>query len=273
MGEARRRQYSREDFLKAHPRCAYCGDFATTTDHCPPRCFFDRRDWPETFEFPSCASCNQASRLDEQALAVLARIRLQDQGEPGRTEWQRLVDGVRNNQEAIFAEWISSTPIQRKRFFQSAVGAEMAMKMHEANFGALRFGPLTNAAVGHFGVKLGKAFYYRHMQELFEGDIYVRFLDPFLKSRNPDHIDKIVDMAPGILRPKRNTKSLADRFAYRFNYSTEIGVIYTVIQFGSQLTFSIMAVRKDTAEQLRKDTADDGAPVGGLFHCSLIRPQ
>jgi hypothetical protein len=248
----------------------YCGDAATTTDHCPPRCFFDRRDWPETFEFASCASCNDASRLDEQALAVLARISLQDQGEPRRTEWKRLVDGVKNNQSAIFAEWVNLTAIERKRFLQSAVGAEMAMKLRDANFGALRFGSLTSAAAGRFGAKLGKALYYRHLQELFEGDIYVRLLDPFLKYKAPALFNEIADMAPGILRPERNTKSLAYRFAYRFNYNTDIGVIYTVVQFGPQLTFSIMAARKDTAEQLRKDTNDDdGPPVTGLFQCSL----
>jgi hypothetical protein len=98
----------------------------------------------------------------------------------------------------------------------------------------------------------------------------VRLFDPFLKSKNPDLFKEIVDMAPGILLPARNMRSLAYRFAYRFNYSTEIGVIYAVAQFGPQLTFSIMAVRKDTAEQLRKDTCqkNDGF-IRGVFRCSL----
>ena len=71
MGEGKRRQYSRQHFLAENRYCAYCGAAATTTDHCPPRCFFKRRTWPETYEFPACEPCNDVSRLDEQALAVL----------------------------------------------------------------------------------------------------------------------------------------------------------------------------------------------------------
>jgi len=68
----------------------------------------------------------------------------------------------------------------------------------------------------------------------------------------------------------RNMKSLAYRFAYRFNYSTEMGVIYAITQFGPQLIFSIMAARKDTAEELRKETGqNNNGSVRGVFRCSL----
>lgn len=65
MGEARIKQYNRRQFLKEHPVCCYCGDAATTTDHCPPRSFFERRGWPEGYEFPACGPCNDEGRMNE----------------------------------------------------------------------------------------------------------------------------------------------------------------------------------------------------------------
>jgi hypothetical protein len=50
-GETKRRQRYRERFLLDHPRCAYCGEPATALDHCPPRCCFRGRHWPEGYVF------------------------------------------------------------------------------------------------------------------------------------------------------------------------------------------------------------------------------
>jgi hypothetical protein len=269
------KQYSRKRFLLEHPFCTYCGDTATTTDHCPPRCFFERRRWPEAYEFPACASCNEEARLDEQALAVLARIELvDDDKEPGRSEWRELVAGVLRNQPEIMAEWRGATANQRKRYFREAFGPE-GDRLRWAGFGALHLGPLTRSALQRFAVKLGKALYYRHNDQIFEGDIYVQHIDPLVKNKDPEYLRNLLQMAPGLVIPERNTVPLGDQFAYRFNCNAELGVLYAAVEFNPQLVLLIMAVSLEAARRMAEDPTapDDEPPTKGVFHCTLKRPQ
>jgi len=272
MGQAKVRQRNREEFLLLHPFCAYCGDVATTTDHCPPRCFFDRRDWPETYEFPACGMCNAQARLDEQALAVLARIQLRNErpDEPGAIEWRRLLDGVKNNQPEFLIEWGDVSASRKKRALRETFGPQ-GDPMRWAGWGALNIGPLSRAAIDRFIVKLGKALYYRHNDEVFEGDIYIKHIDPLIKNKNPAYWQGLLNFAPRFATPQRNSKSLADRFIYRFNHDTRLGVIYAVVQFGHQLIFQIMAARHDLALELEQNRAAAGEemPTKGVFHCTL----
>jgi hypothetical protein len=231
MGEAKRKQYSREQFLREHPFCAYCGEPATTTDHCPPRCFFEQRLWPETYEFPACDPCNEEGRLDEQALAVLTRLNLIDvDTEPGLTEWKSLLDGVRNNQPEILAEWGDISASRRKRVLRDAFGQD-GDRMRWAGWGAIKLGPQTRGAIDRFCIKLGKALYYRHLHEVFEGDIYIRHVDAVIKDKDPELLKSLLQFAPQLAAPLRSMKSLADQFNYAFNESKNVGVLYAVVEF------------------------------------------
>lgn len=124
MGEAKLKQYNRQKFLLHHKRCCYCGAPSTTTDHCPPRSFFLGRKWPEGYEFPACNSCNQQARLDEQLLGVLTRVSVREDEATGlaRQEWQKLVEGVRNNQPEVVEEWLSLSRNDIRRSFRKRFG-------------------------------------------------------------------------------------------------------------------------------------------------------
>lgn len=153
-GQAKRKQYNRQQFLKEHPWCAYCGAAATTTDHCPPRSFFIGRIWPERYEFPACFSCNDKGRQDEQVLAVLVRIGLSDnQPEPNKAEWEKLLRGVQNNRAEIAAEWMSMNENQRKRSMREAFGRDGDLMRHDG-WGSIVVGPLTQATIARFMTKL-----------------------------------------------------------------------------------------------------------------------
>jgi hypothetical protein len=156
MGEAKRTQYNREQFLIRNPWCAYCGKQATTTDHCPPRAFFVNRVWPEKYEFPACAACNGEARLDEQAVAVIARLNLSDRSANDQREWERLVDGVKNNRPELIAEWRSMSEARRKLSMRELFGSA-GDEMRLAGWGTINLGPETFATVTRFMVKLGKA--------------------------------------------------------------------------------------------------------------------
>jgi hypothetical protein len=155
MGEAKQKLNARQRLLLAHPWCIYCGAAATTTDHCPPRCFFVRRIAPETYEFPACKACNDEARLDEQALAVLVRVEIhKNVKEPDATEWTKLVRGVSNNQPALMAEWQSTTRNELRRNLRETFG-QLGDQMRSAGWRAFKFGPLTCALVDRFMVKIG----------------------------------------------------------------------------------------------------------------------
>jgi hypothetical protein len=271
VGEAKRKQYSRRQFLLQHPRCAYCGAPATTTDHCPPRCFFERRHWPETYEFPACEACNREARLDEQALAVIARVRPVDGPLNAHDEWRNLLRGVANNQPEFLLEWRNISATQLKKLFRNNFGDE-GDKLRWSGWGLLNIGPLTRAAIDRFCVKLGKALYYRHIQELFDGDIYVTHIDPIMRHKDKkDYIDQVLALAPVFALPERNSEPLTNQFMYRYNHSVELGALYVVVRFGPQMVFPIMVLRYDLAVRLRSDTIAQGLtePTRGLFHCPL----
>jgi hypothetical protein len=271
MGEAKRRQYSRREFLGAHRWCAYCGAQATTTDHCPPRSFFLRRIWPETYEFPACSPCNEDGRQIEQVLAVLVRIGLkQDRPEIDKGEWERLVRGVRNNQPEIHAEWMSMTENRRKHSMREAFGPDGDL-MRRDGWGSINIGELTQAMIARFIEKLGKALYYRHNGRPFEGVIYASHFNSLSKAHPPQLMDSILGIAPIVSEAKRASQELSDQFIYRFNHSPEHGIIYAVVHFNPQMIFQVIAVGWDMEARIVEMTKDNGMtpPFQRRFACHL----
>jgi hypothetical protein len=273
MGDAtRKRKYTNALLLK-NPWCIYCGSPATTTDHCPPRCFVENRQWPESYAFPACAPCNEEARLDEQALGVLVRIRLSGDPHKPNPEWEKLVRGVRNNQPNVLAEWTSGDGIisqkhgMRERF---GVGGD---QLRRDGWGLWNIGPLTQSIMTRFMIKLSKALYYRHNAVLFDGVIYATHIDSISKDSTPAFFADILRMAPGLLEPKRNNTSLADQFIYRFNHNAEHGVMYAVVQFSEQFIFQLIALRSDMAEKLAAMVGESAAEMAemivGRYVCRL----
>src|SRR4051794_40646259 len=75
MGAAKGKRAIREQFLKDHPLCCFCGGAttATTEDHVPSRALFRDRQWPEGYVFPACQKCNGVSSKHELIIAMLGR--------------------------------------------------------------------------------------------------------------------------------------------------------------------------------------------------------
>src|SRR5258708_8632371 len=81
MGQSKRKV---ADVVAMSRACIFCGGLSptTTVDHRPARSFFDRRAWPEGYDFPACHPCNQASKDAEHKLAVLTRINSDREDDP-----------------------------------------------------------------------------------------------------------------------------------------------------------------------------------------------
>jgi len=243
MGEANRKLNRRQTFLQEHPSCVYCGGAATTSDHCPPRTFFEARQWPETYEFPACEPCNGSARLDEQALAVLIRSKLtENRTEFDQEEWEKLIRGVKNNQPHLIAEWQDITPNEKKRALRLAFGRDDGDRRRREGWGMANMGAETQAMISRFMIKLSKALYYRHNNHIFDGVLYVNHINRLSRDTTPDYINSILKMAPAVPEIERNRKPLVDQFIYRFNHSPEHRVMYAVVQFGEQFIFQLIAI-------------------------------
>ena len=86
------------EFLLEHPTCCFCGGNvpAVQRDHIPPKILFARKEWPDGYEFPACASCNQGSRQVDQVVGLFGRLSIADKHiDPN--EFQKILAGVRNN--------------------------------------------------------------------------------------------------------------------------------------------------------------------------------
>ena len=201
MSEARVRQKRGQRLLKENPICIYCGAPATTTDHCPPRCFFEGRHWPETYEFPACKPCNERARLDEQALAVL--IRAKATGAMNH-EWEKLAQGVKNNQPAIVAEWTSLSRNEQKHALRDLFGRDSADNLRRLGWKAFNVGPLSEAMINRFMVKLSKALYFRHNNALLDGVVYVLHINALSKDITPEFMNSILAIPTSLPALQRN---------------------------------------------------------------------
>ena len=271
MGEAKRRRIRWLEHLRTHPLCVYCGLPATAFDHCPPRSFFQARQWPETYEFSACNFCNASSRLDEQALAALIRVRLTKTGEiSDQVECEKLMQGVKNNQPLVVAEWNNISRNEIRRGLRLAFGDE-GDKRRQEGWGLINMGVITKEIINRFMMKLGKALYYRHNNHVLDGVLRVYHIDLISRDSDRNYIGKILKMAPEYPIIERNKKLLVDQFIYRFNHSPEHGAMHAVVQFGEQFIFQIIAVNRQMDSDLVKISNQNGTelPAGIRHECFL----
>lgn len=271
MGERKRKLKRNQRLLEAHPVCVFCGAAATTIDHCPPRAFFEERQWPETYEFPACEQCNNSTRLDEQALAVLIRCRLspEERSPKNQIEWKKLLDGVQNNQPKIIEEWKGVSRNEIKKELRRAFGAEGDMR-RTLGWGAINVGPLTQAAIENFMVKLGKALYFKHNGHVFDGAIYIYKIDRFSKYERSNLMEIISRLAPGLPEIKRNGKSLFQQFIYHLNHNSEQRVLYAAVQFGDQLIFQLFALGREIDARVQEENPNWDLSQLGRHECFLF---
>ncbi|MBY2951549.1 hypothetical protein [Rhizobium leguminosarum] len=93
MGAGKKRK---QRFLDDNPLCFFCGEQSTTVDHVPSRECFRDRVWPEGYEFPACAACNNGAGSLEQVVALYLLMGNHD-GAQQTAQFEKLIAGVWNN--------------------------------------------------------------------------------------------------------------------------------------------------------------------------------
>lgn len=256
MGQAKERQKATSKTLLEFPNCCYCGRRATTIDHCPPRCFFVKRNWPEGYAFSSCEACNSSTRHDEQLLAVLSRISVgEDRSINEEVEWRKLLRGVRNNYPDVIDEWSKMPATRLKRYFRDSFG-QSGDALRHAGWGAVNLGPKTKSALHRFLMKLAKALYFKHVGRRCDGTITWAFVDTITDGAKDEYLENILRISPVYADVQRNKIDLSDQFIYRFNASSEIGALHAIVRFSEQFLFHIIVLSKSASEET--GIRDDG---------------
>ena len=95
MGEAKRKNQTREAIIAAEPRCIYCSGPVDTLEHMPPTGMFRGRQRPGGMEYAACGVCNNGTRGSDAVAALMARIHPDN----GAGSWQ--TEGMRRLISAI----------------------------------------------------------------------------------------------------------------------------------------------------------------------------
>jgi len=232
MSQKKRRK---EEFLKAHPICCFCGGIepATTEDHIPSRTIFENRAWPEGFVFPACKKCNSESSDDEIVVALLARITERPQSENQKKEFEsKLHEFTRQLPNLRQGIKYLRRPAEKKLI--QSYGMTPWNYQTGVERKALVFPNEAFKHVDNFGRKLGKALHYYHTKSILpvtgtvtckshtNADINLIPNETFEKIlRIPLHNDIV-----------RSSKPLHNQFTYRYAIVPESNQGVYAVAFG-----------------------------------------
>ncbi len=142
-------------FLLKHPICCFCGGNtpATTRDHVPAKIFFDGKHRPKGLEVPACVPCQEFSKKHELVAAMVARIFPDASTRLQKNEILKIMRRADRAVPGLHAEMQPSL--------------EQSSRIHEVKdkepnaAGILNVGgPLINASLDIFGVKMACALHY-----------------------------------------------------------------------------------------------------------------
>ncbi|GAV36526.1 hypothetical protein ROTAS13_04213 [Roseomonas sp. TAS13] len=252
-GEAKRRQYSRQQFLLQHPHCCYCGAPATTTDHCPPRSMFDGRVWPEGYEFPCCAPCNAAGRYSEQIAAAVLRPSLLAETE---ASWLKTVEHLSRARPEVLEEWTSLSRNEARHHFRTRFGKDLGDRLRQHEYGVLKIGPITTEALEDVLAKVGMALFYKHIGRRCTGRVWVLRYDPLLAKQMAIAVE---GLAPNTAEMQRGNANLADQFVYR--YSAGPGSLCAVVTIRHQFAAVLTALDEPQASEFAASATAHGMHI------------
>jgi hypothetical protein len=220
----------------------------------PTGLFFRGRDWPEGYEFPSCARCNAKSRLTELITSALAR------SAPARTEQDlqevgALYEHWARRDRRSFAEFVGPHSTSGLLVFPASVRAQIARWRP----GEMNIGERLNQHLNAYAEKLLKALYYKHA-----GVIVPRAAEitPVIVSngqigeRHELELRKLKFPAQPILVRCSNSKA-APPLSEQFHYSYGIDQSRGLAVFKARLNESFLIAAVVDAAGVRLSSAED----------------
>ena len=233
MGEKNKR---RAKFLADHPTCCFCGDAATTEDHCPARICFRNKEGPEDWSFPACHACNSAISGTEQLVAFYIRALDFTEANIREDDLQRLARGVLNNHPDLFPKL--DIPANEKRKMLAHIGVQREPGSFLADEPVMAVPTGLDTHFSFFARKLSAAIYYRATGlTLTENHLtmsrWFQSQDPLLK----EVLDTLGPVWSQKMLGRRSNIDFGDQLSIIIASGSAPEVLTYVVQFGTSLCF------------------------------------
>lgn len=246
---------SLSDFIAEHPYCCFCGGTTPTQsrDEIPPRTVFFERNWPEGYRFPACNSCNQSSRLIDQALGLISRLSFADALSNKETLASH-ISGVINNSPHLLPK-IAKSAIEAKKLLRQ-LGIQKPAGTFAQDYPVALVPEETIDALNVFFSKLFCALHYKHTGNIVPPSsriAIVKTTNQILFDENPFGWQTIPAQTH---RPiiKRAGKSLHDQFDYNWAHNPE----EALFGFNFQIRYSLFGVMfGPVSDEFVKDMPDE----------------
>lgn len=239
---------NREAFFREHPTCVFCGGSApaTTKEHCPPRALFEHKEWPNGFEFPACASCNNGTSGDDVVVALLGRFgREHIPEQDGRTSG--IMRNANNQHPGMLPKMLDISPIQARKTAKE-LGITRPPGLTYQQSGIVNVTSHMDTAVATLASKLSKAIYYKETGTIFPADGEIQFNwftnACLLKLGFIPALQAFANIEAPKPAIARNGRDLKDQFNYRFLVSPDNDLAVLQAIFGTVFGFlTIMSIK------------------------------
>lgn len=251
MGEAKSKK---KRFLAAHPYCCFCGgnEPATTVDHVPPRICFAGRAAPEGFEFPACAKCQVATRLDEMAFGMFVRISDPIPENYRSDEVLKSVAGIRNNLPHLMP--FTGLTARDKRAALRDKGLVIPPGTTIAEAPLVGIPAAIDEHVRRYARKLAAALYYKEKGKPVGPDfVFWTEWGTATDRRRMENLQEIIRMSPFSRIGTRTNLNFGNRFGYRYDKAHDNDLFTAIAKFGGGLILVMLVADGESAKEIEED--------------------
>lgn len=233
-------------FKLAHPTCCICGVAPTEQrDHIPAKIMFVGKQFPEGFEFPACADCNQGTKDTDQICAFYVRFMDQNDTTYRGAEMRALLSAMGNNYVDLMPKWKLTRAERREALRQMgrAIPRNTELDRLPMVWIPKAFDPLFRAWVG----KIVRAIFYHEAGRIMPPDfaLFVEWVD-YMHPDAGTVAANFRDLLPNeTIGSRRNTK-LGTQFHYRWDHNQALGIFSTFIHF-SESFYAMASATSSTA--------------------------
>jgi len=237
MAQSSSRRERRQELLRKHPSCYFCGGAnpATEIDHVPPEACFPDGYAPESFESPACKPCNEGTTRQDQIFGLYSMVLDFDESKMRQPEHlkkvEKLKQGVINNYPEALAD--ATKAIQLNRVGSLITPHPVAISVPTT--------PLVKDAVQVMGRKLIHALYLREVGEILTpAHQFVSLAYQPQREGTQGLTELLTTQLPNAVRGKRPNitgRKYGDRFGYKFICKEDDDFFLYIAQFGHGIVF------------------------------------
>lgn len=231
--------------------CIFCGGVvsATTVDHCPPRSVFINREWPESFVFPACETCNSESREAENLLGFLTRLYSATDGANEAKVLEKYIKTLRANYPQELRK-MTNMPIAKRRRFVRHLDLKLLPGETHLDIPIVHIPPRWVNMVEGFGTKLTKGIHFHETGRICApgSDVWSHMISNADEFKTP-FVPEILERMGRTHAIVRSKKDLSDQFGYLTERTDDGSAALYIYQFNH--SFKLMCFYHDDGEIVR----------------------